>query len=48
MQNIGYDNRNAMLGLATFALLIMLYFLRIFIVVLMKIISKILGGRFYS
>jgi hypothetical protein len=48
MQDVGYDNRNAMLGLATFAFLIIIYFLRLFLVILMKIISFIFGGRFYS
>ena len=48
MQDVGYDNRNAMLGLATFTFLIIIYFLRIFLVILMKLISKILRGRFYS
>jgi hypothetical protein len=48
LQNVGYDNRNAMLGLATFTFLIIIFFLRLFFVILMKIISFILGGRFYS
>jgi hypothetical protein len=48
MKDVGYDNRNAMLGLATFTFLIIIYFLRLFLVILMKLISFILGGRFYS
>ncbi len=48
MQDLGYDNRNAMLGLATFSFLIMIYFLRIILALLIKLISKILGGRLYS
>ena len=48
MQNIGYDNRNAMLGLATFTFLIIIYFVKLIIVILMKLISFILGGKFYS
>jgi len=48
MQEVGYDNRNAMLGLATFSFLIMIYFLRILLVLLMKLVCKILGGKFYS
>jgi hypothetical protein len=48
MQEVGYDNRNAMLGLATFSFLIMIYFLRILIVLLMKLVCKILDGKFYS
>ena len=48
MQDLGYDNRNAMLGLATFSFLIMIYFLRIILALLMKLISKILSGRLFS
>jgi len=48
MQAVGYDNRNAMLGLATFSFLIMIYFLRVFLVLLMKLACKVLGERFYS
>ncbi len=29
MQNVGYDNRNAMLGLATFTFLIIIFFFKI-------------------
>ena len=48
MQDVGFDNRNAMLGLATFSFLIMIYFLRILLVLLMKFVCKILDGKFYS
>jgi len=48
MQEVGYDNRNAMLGLATFSFLIMIYILRILLVLFMKLVCKILGGKFYS
>jgi len=48
MQNVGYENRNAMLGLANFSFLIIIYFLRIFLVFLTKLINKILQGKFYS
>jgi hypothetical protein len=48
MQDVGYDNRNAMLGLATFSFLFILYFQKVFVVLFMKMICKILGGKFYS
>jgi len=48
MQNVGYDNRNAMIGLSTFALLIIIYFLRVLFAILMKVVCFSLGGRFYS
>jgi hypothetical protein len=48
MQDVGYDNRNAMLGLATFAFLIIIYFLRVFLAILTKLSSKLLKDRFYS
>lgn len=47
MQDVGYDNRNTMPGLATFTFLIIIYFVRIFTVVSIMILCKLLGGRFY-
>ena len=46
MQNVGYDNRNAMIGLATFTFFIFIYFMRIFLALIAKMISNVLGGRF--
>ena len=48
MQDVGYDSRNAMLGLSTFAFLIIIYFSRVILVALMKMISSVLKGKFYS
>jgi len=48
VQDVGYDQRNAMLGLATFTFLIILYFLRVFISLIMRIFVIIFRGRFYS
>ena len=48
MQNVGFDNRNAMLGLATFTFLIIIYFIRVFLSFFMKILVLIFGGRFYT
>jgi len=45
MQNIGYDNRNAMIGLGTFTFLIYLYFARLALVTIIKIIKKISKKR---
>ena len=41
MQNIGYQNRNAVYGLGTFTFLIFLYFLRLALVIIFKLILKI-------
>ena len=48
MQDVGYDNRNAMLGLSNFAFLIIIYFSRVILAALMKMICFILKGKFYS
>ena len=48
MQDIGYDNRNAMMGLATFTFLIIIYFLRVIFAGLMKVFSLAVGGRFFT
>jgi hypothetical protein len=41
MQNIGYQNRNAVYGLGTFTFLIFLYFFRLALVIIFKLILKI-------
>jgi len=41
MQNIGYQNRNALYGLGTFAFIIYLYFIRLGLVMLIKLYQKI-------
>ncbi len=48
MQDVGFDNRNAMLGLSTFTFLIILYFIRVVLSLLMKILMTIFRGRFYT
>ena len=48
LQDVGYDNRNAMLGLATFSFFIMFYFLRILLALILMFISWLLEGEFYS
>ena len=45
MKNIGYDNRNALKGLGTFTFLIYLYFARLALVLIVKIILKISKSR---
>lgn len=47
MKDVGYDNRNAMLGLATFAFIIIIYFLKTLFVLIIMILCKIFRGRFY-
>ena len=44
LQDVGYDNRNAMLGLATFSFFIMFYFLRILLAFIFMYLSWILEG----
>jgi hypothetical protein len=41
MQDIGYQNRNAIYGLGTFFFLIYLYFIRCGLVLILKVCSKI-------
>ena len=48
MQDVGFDNRNAMLGLSTFTFLIILYFIRVAISLFMMILMLIFRGRFYT
>ena len=48
MQNVGFDNRNAMLGLATFTFLIILYFARVVLSLIMKILMIIFKGKFFT
>ncbi len=48
MQDVGFNNRNAMLGLSTFTFLIILYFIRVALSLLMKILMTIFRGRFYT
>jgi hypothetical protein len=48
MQDVGFNNRNAMLGLSTFTFLIILYFIRVVLSLLMKILMTIFRGRFYT
>ena len=47
MQNIGYDNRNAVIGLGTFTFLIIIYFIRLILAFILKIISLKFENRFY-
>jgi hypothetical protein len=48
MQDVGFNNRNAMLGLSTFTFLIILYFIRVALSLLMKILMTIFKGWFYT
>ena len=45
MQNVGYQNRNALYGLGTFTFVIYLYFIRLGLVMLIKIYLKISKKR---
>ena len=47
MQNIGYDNRNAVIGLGTFTFLIIIYFIRLILAFILKILSLKFENRFY-
>ena len=48
MQNIGYNSRNAMIGLGSFTFFIFIYLFRIMFALLMKMICLIFSGRFYT
>ena len=48
MQDSGFDNRNAMQGLATFTFLIIIYFTRVILSLFMKILVCIFRGRFFT
>jgi hypothetical protein len=48
MQDVGFENRNAMLGLATFTFLIIIYFIRVSLSLIMKILVIIFKGKFYT
>jgi hypothetical protein len=48
MQDVGFENRNAMLGLATFTFLIIIYFIRASLSLIMKILVIIFKGKFYT
>ena len=47
MQNIGYDNRNAVIGLGTFTFLIIIYFIRLILAFILKSLSLKFENRFY-
>ena len=48
MQNVGYDNRNALIGLGTLAFIIFLFFIKILVGIVFKILSYYLNGKYYS
>ena len=48
MQDVGFDNRNAMLGLATFTFLIIIYFIRVVLSLIMKILMTVFKEKFYT
>jgi hypothetical protein len=48
MQNVGYDNRNSLIGLGTLSFIILFYFIRVFFGILLKISSFCLEGGYFT
>ena len=48
MQDVGFENRNAMLGLATFTFLIIIYFIRVALSLILKILVIIFKGKYFT
>ena len=48
MQNVGYDNRNSLIGLGTLSFIILFYFIRVFFGISLKISSFCLEGEYFT